>query len=181
MMCAYLLADSHTLARGRLYLTGERVFEAVLMLYSRTLRRALHWPGLVTLSLLTMLGSSIYLSIIIPKGFVPQQDNGLIMGGLFAGQTRETAARFSFLLSIPAVGASGLLELKEAVHKLPHGTSASLLVATVVSGIVGYLSIWFLLRYLRTHSTALFIIYRLIVGGAILTALFTGALSAAGH
>ena len=87
MMCAYLLADSHTLARGRLYLTGERVFEAVLMLYSRTLRRALHWPGLVTLSLLTMLGSSIYLSIIIPKGFVPQQDNGLIMGGLFADQS----------------------------------------------------------------------------------------------
>src|SRR5207237_4606215 len=42
-----------------------------------------------------------------------------IMGGLFAGLTRETAARFSFLLSIPAIAASGLLELKEAVHKLP--------------------------------------------------------------
>jgi undecaprenyl-diphosphatase len=102
-----------------------------------------------------------------------------IMGGLFAGETRETAARFSFLLSIPAVGASGLLELKEAAHKLPHGSYASLLLATIVSGIVGYLSIWFLLRYLRTHSTALFIAYRLIVGGAILTALLTGHLSAA--
>src|SRR5215208_6720457 len=44
-----------------------------------------------------------------------------IMGGLFAGQTRETAARFSFLLSIPAIAASGLLELKEAVEKLPAG------------------------------------------------------------
>jgi len=43
-----------------------------------------------------------------------------IMAGLFAGEVRETAARFSFLLSIPAVLASGLLELKEALHKLPH-------------------------------------------------------------
>src|SRR6201988_4550588 len=42
-----------------------------------------------------------------------------IMAGLFAGETRETAARFSFLLSIPAIAASGLLELKEAVTKLP--------------------------------------------------------------
>src|SRR6185312_859425 len=44
-----------------------------------------------------------------------------IMAGLFAGEVRETAARFSFLLSIPAIAASGLLELKEAIHKLPAG------------------------------------------------------------
>ena len=97
-----------------------------------------------------------------------------IMAGLFAGQTRETAARFSFLLSIPAVAASGLLELKEAVHKLPHGSYGSLAVATIVSGIVGYASIWFLLRYLRTHSTGVFIVYRVIVGGLILAMLSLG-------
>lgn len=101
-----------------------------------------------------------------------------IMGGLFAGEMRETAARFSFLLSIPAVAASGLLELREAVHKLPPGTYGSLAVATLVSGLVGYASIWFLLRYLRTHSTAVFIAYRLIVGGAILFALFKGFVAA---
>ena len=101
-----------------------------------------------------------------------------IMGGLFAGQTRETAARFSFLLSIPAVAASGLLELKEAVEKLPAGSYGSLAVATVVSGVVGYASIWFLLRYLRTHSTGVFIIYRVIVGGLILLALGFGYVSA---
>jgi undecaprenyl-diphosphatase len=101
-----------------------------------------------------------------------------IMGGLFAGLTRETAARFSFLLSIPAVAASGLLELKEAVHKLPPGSYGSLAVATIVSGVVGYASIWFLLRYLRTHSTALFIVYRVIVGGLILAALSVGYISA---
>lgn len=103
-----------------------------------------------------------------------------IMGGLFAGETRETAARFSFLLSIPAIAASGLLELKEAVQHLPKDSYPSLGIATIVSGIVGYASIWFLLRYLRTHSTAVFIGYRLIVGGAILALLFTRVISPAG-
>lgn len=101
-----------------------------------------------------------------------------IMGGLFAGQTREAAARFSFLLSVPAIGASGLLELKEAIEKVPSDSYVALLVATFVSGVVGYLSIWFLLRFLRTHSTAVFIFYRVIVAGLILIALAAGYLSA---
>jgi undecaprenyl-diphosphatase len=71
-----------------------------------------------------------------------------------------------------------LLELKEAIHRLPSGSFGSLLAATIVSGIVGYASIWFLLRYLRTHSTALFIIYRIIVGGLILAMLYAGYVSA---
>ncbi|MFL6253664.1 MAG: undecaprenyl-diphosphate phosphatase [Pyrinomonadaceae bacterium] len=100
-----------------------------------------------------------------------------IMGGLFAGEKRETAARFSFLLSIPAVTASGLLELKEAVHRLPAGSAAPLAVATVVSGVVGYASIWLLLRYLRTHSTGVFIGYRLVVGALILLLLFAGTIN----
>jgi undecaprenyl-diphosphatase len=102
-----------------------------------------------------------------------------IMAGLFVGQTRETAARFSFLLSIPAIAASGVLELKEAIHKLPDGSYLPLIVATIVSGLVGYASIWFLLRFLRTHSTGIFIGYRLIVGGLIIFALLTGYVSAA--
>lgn len=100
-----------------------------------------------------------------------------IMAGLFVGETRETAARFSFLLSIPAVAASGLLELKEALHRLPHDSLTTLAVGTIVSGIVGYASIWFLLRFLRTHTTGVFIGYRLLVGGAILIMLFSGRLS----
>lgn len=103
-----------------------------------------------------------------------------MMGGLFAGETRETAARFSFLLSIPAIAASGALELKEAIHKLPEGSFLPLLIATIVSGLVGYASIWFLLRFLRTHSTGVFIVYRLIVGAAILAALTGGYISATG-
>ena len=103
-----------------------------------------------------------------------------IMAGLFAGEKRETAARFSFLLSIPAIAASGLLELKEAIHKLPEGSYVELSVAVVVSGIVGYASIWFLLRFLRTHSTGIFIGYRLIVGFLIIGLLLGGVLKAQG-
>jgi undecaprenyl-diphosphatase len=100
-----------------------------------------------------------------------------IMAGLFAGETRETAARFSFLLSMPAIAASGLLELKEALHLLPKDNLITLLVGTIVSAIVGYASIWFLLRFLRTHTTGVFIGYRLIVGVAILIMLFSGRIS----
>jgi len=100
-----------------------------------------------------------------------------IMAGLFVGQTRETAARFSFLLSIPAIAASGVLELFEAIKELPPGSFANLAVGTVVSAVVGYASIWFLLRFLRTHSTGVFIGYRILVGGAILIMLLTGRLT----
>src|SRR5439155_20485609 len=67
-----------------------------------------------------------------------------IMAGLFVGEVRETAARFSFLLSIPAIAASGLLELKEALHKLLHDSLMILLMGTIVSVIIVYCSIGFL-------------------------------------
>jgi undecaprenyl-diphosphatase len=102
-----------------------------------------------------------------------------IMGGLLVGQKREAAARFSFLLMIPAITASGLLELKEAVqkHLLSSDDFVALAVGTIVAGIVGYLSIWFLLAFLRKRSTAVFIIYRIIVGAIILLLLWKGVLN----
>ncbi len=100
-----------------------------------------------------------------------------IMGGLLAGQKRETAARFSFLLSIPAISASGLLELREAIHILPPESFVPLIVGSVVAGIVGYLSIWFLIAFLRKNSTAIFIVYRVILGTVILVLLWQGVLS----
>lgn len=100
-----------------------------------------------------------------------------IMGGLFAGQRREAAARFSFLLSIPAITASGLLELKEALRILPTESFMPLAVATIVAGVIGYLSIWFLLAFLRRNTTAIFIIYRLILGSILLALLWSGKIS----
>lgn len=100
-----------------------------------------------------------------------------IMGGLLAGEKRATAARFSFLLSIPAITASGLLELKEAWSILPSESFGPLILATVVAGVIGYLSIWFLLAFLKRNSTAVFIGYRLILGTVLLVLLWRGVIS----
>ncbi len=101
-----------------------------------------------------------------------------IMGGLLAGQKREAAARFSFLLSIPAIAASGLLELKQALEGgIPPESWTPLIVGTIVAGVVGYLSIWFLLAFLKKRSTAVFIVYRIVVGVTILILLWQGIIS----
>jgi undecaprenyl-diphosphatase len=99
-----------------------------------------------------------------------------IAGGLFMGFDRETAARFSFLLSLPAVLGAGLFELKHALHA-PHSDPVSLVLATLVSGVVGYASIAFLLGYLKKHTMWLFIIYRLALGGLLLALLHLGKLT----
>jgi undecaprenyl-diphosphatase len=96
-----------------------------------------------------------------------------ITAGLFSGMTRETAARFSFLLSIPAVFASSILEIWEVRHILVDTGIINLFISIVVSGITGYLSIEFLLRYLRKHSTYIFIYYRIALGIVILVLLLT--------
>ena len=100
-----------------------------------------------------------------------------ITGGLFSGLTREAAARFSFLLSIPAVAASGLLELPKALAAV-HSNRIALVVATVVSAVFGYASIAFLLRYLQTHTTLLFVIYRLALGALLIFLLASGRVGA---
>jgi len=87
-----------------------------------------------------------------------------ITGGLFIGLNREAAARFSFLLSIPAVLASGLLELYEALAFLNSSMVLNLIVSTIISGISGYIAIDFLLKYLRKNTTFLFIYYRIALG-----------------
>ena len=97
-----------------------------------------------------------------------------IASALFAGIKRDTAARFSFLLSIPAIAASGLLELKEAVHYLDDIGTLNLINGTIAAAIVGYLSIAFFLSYLRQRTMGLFIGYRLVVGIAILVMVYQG-------
>jgi undecaprenyl-diphosphatase len=87
-----------------------------------------------------------------------------ITGGLFMGLNRHTAARFSFLLSIPAIFASGVLQLFEALSYVDSDMALNLVVATIVSGISGYLAIDFLLKFLRKYTTFAFIYYRIALG-----------------
>lgn len=91
-----------------------------------------------------------------------------ITGGLFSGLKRETAARFSFLLSIPAVFGSGLLQIYEALKFIDANMVVNLVAATIVAGISGYIAIDFLLKYLKKYSTFLFVYYRIILGIVIL-------------
>jgi undecaprenyl-diphosphatase len=87
-----------------------------------------------------------------------------IAGGIFLGMTRESAARFSFLLSMPAVFASGLLEFKESLQYIDPHNLVILIVATAAAFVSGYATIAFLLRYLRTHTTYIFVFYRIVLG-----------------
>jgi undecaprenyl-diphosphatase len=98
--------------------------------------------------------------------------------GLFAGFNRAAAARFSFLIGIPAVLASGLLEFKDSYHNLDSTAMSGTLVATVTSFVVGYLVIAGLLRYLNKGSFVPFVIWRILVGIALIVMLSTGVLAA---
>ncbi len=91
-----------------------------------------------------------------------------ITAGMFLGFKRETAARFSFLLSVPAILGSGLLELYEALDFIDSSGIVTLTVATIFSAISGYLTISFLLKFLRTNTTYVFVFYRIIAGATIL-------------
>jgi undecaprenyl-diphosphatase len=93
-----------------------------------------------------------------------------ILGGLLVGLRRAEAARFSFLLGIPAILGAALLELPTVVHGVSQGelTWTALALGLLTAGVAGYLSIAFLLRYLKTRSTLLFVWYRL--GLAVLVA-----------
>lgn len=87
-----------------------------------------------------------------------------ITAGLFVGLKRESAARFSFLLSIPAILASGVLQLFEALKFVDQTMVVNLIVSTIVSAISGYLAIDFLLKYLKKNNTFIFIYYRIGLG-----------------
>ncbi len=89
------------------------------------------------------------------------------------GMRRDAAARFSFLLSVPAVAAAGIYELPK-VLKTPNLAGPPLVVGLVLAAISGYFSIAWLLRFLRTRTTFPFVIYRILVGAALLVAVATG-------
>ena len=106
--------------------------------------------------------------------------------GRFLGYDREAATRFAFLLAIPAVIGAGVFELKDVLEC--HGATTAecanayspmaTLVATVVSFVVGYAAIAWLLRYVSTRSYLPFVLYRIALGGFTLTMLSIGVLSA---
>jgi undecaprenyl-diphosphatase len=102
-----------------------------------------------------------------------------ITAARYLGFDRETAARVSFLLLIPAVAGATVYSTYKALHEgLPHGVAGPIIVGTIASAISGYLAIAWLLRLLQTHSYRPFVIYRYFAGAAILLLIATGVRSA---
>ena len=100
---------------------------------------------------------------------------------MFLGLTREAAARFSFLLGIPAIGAAGLFELRDLLkHGLGSAGLTSLMVGILTSALSGYLAIDLLLRYLRSRTTYVFVWYRIGLGLLLLGLLTAGVLQPLG-
>jgi undecaprenyl-diphosphatase len=100
-----------------------------------------------------------------------------ITAGIFLGFKRETAARFSFLLSVPAILGSGLLQLYEALEYIDTSGIITLVIATIASAISGYLTIGFLLKFLKSNSTFVFVFYRIILGAVIIFMLWNGIMN----
>lgn len=104
-----------------------------------------------------------------------------ISAGLFLGLERELAARFGFLLAIPAVFASGLFSLPDAFHPVTEGMSATgpqLLVATLIAFVIGVAAVAWFLRFLVRHNMYWFVGYRVAAGAAVLILLATGTVAA---
>ena len=104
-----------------------------------------------------------------------------ISAGLFLGMERELAARFGFLLAIPAVFASGLFSLPDAFAPVGEGMAASgaqLLTSTVIAFVVGFAAVAWFLRFLVRHSMYWFVGYRIALGVVVLVLLWTGVVAA---
>ncbi|MBT2400618.1 undecaprenyl-diphosphate phosphatase [Streptomyces sp. ISL-100] len=99
-----------------------------------------------------------------------------ISGGLLMGYTREAAARYSFLLAIPAVLASGVFELKDASEG-GHVSWGPTIFATIIAFVVGYAVIAWFMKFITTKSFMPFVIYRIILGIALFILVGTDTLS----
>jgi undecaprenyl-diphosphatase len=98
--------------------------------------------------------------------------------GLTLGQKREAATRFAFLLAIPAVVAAGLFQLSDVAHGESPYSNAQTALATVISFVVGYAAIAWLLRYVATHTYTPFVVYRVLLGATVLILIASGVLDA---
>jgi undecaprenyl-diphosphatase len=119
----------------------------------------------------------VYIGLAQSLALVPgvSRSGATISAGLFRGFDRVAAARYSFLLSVPAVVLSGLFELRKVGG--PHQPDVgAVLIATLVAFVVGYASIAFLLRYLVRHTMLLFVVYRVVLGVVVIALTAGGAI-----
>jgi undecaprenyl-diphosphatase len=148
------------IALGLLLLAAEKVASHTRELDSLTLR------------------DGIIIGVAQACALVPgvSRSGATLTAGLFLGLERTAAARYSFLLSVPAVVLSGVFELRN-VGEGEHAAVLPTAIATLAAFVVGYASIAFLLRWLGNHSTAIFVAYRVALGALVLALVAAGTIS----
>lgn len=160
--------------RSLYVIAGSLIVFALLLAFAERRQSARREMGTITVAdgLLVGIGQAFAL---IPGA---SRSGTTITAALFAGLERATAARFSFLLSLPAVFAAGAKELLDHRHEIAaQHMGRPLIIATVVAFLVGLASIDWFLKFLKNHPTYGFIVYRLLLGAALLGLLATHYLS----
>lgn len=175
----FLFADQIRTAARNLWLVG-----ANLIIFALLLAAAEYW-GRQKRSIGDMkLRDGIVMGCAQAMALIPgvSRSGGTITAGLAIGMTREAATRYSFLLAIPAVVASGIFSLEDvfapAAPGVPAPSGAQMVVATAIAFVLGYASIAWLLRWVARHSVYIFVWYRVLLGGTVLALLAAGAISA---
>jgi len=173
-----LFKDSIRGAARNLWITAT-----VLVVFAFVLAFAEYWGRQTrTLNRLTV-RDSVIMGLAQSLALIPgvSRSGGTISAGLFLNLTREAAARFSFLLAIPAVVMSGLFSLPDVFDRSGDGSVpsvAQMVVATLIAFAVGYAAIAWLLRYVARHSVYIFVLYRVALGSLVYALLMTGTISA---
>jgi undecaprenyl-diphosphatase len=158
--------------RGLWIVTTMVIVVAILMLIAERFAHRWHLKGFDDMTVNDAVAIGIGQCLALIPG--SSRSGSTIMSALFRRVDRPTAARYSFLLSIPAVGGAGVLELIKERHHLGTLGWTSIAVAIVVAFISGYASIWFLINYLRKHTTHVFIYYRFALGAVMIALLVSG-------
>jgi undecaprenyl-diphosphatase len=169
----FVFSDQIESGARDLYLIGTTliVFGLVLLAADRTARQTRGLPDLTQ-------RDGIFIGFAQALALVPgvSRSGATITGGLLLGFDRESAARYSFLLSVPAVVLSGLFELRKIGESGGAGAVPTV-IATLLAFVVGYASIAFLLRWLTSHSLTVFVVYRVVLGALVIALTASGAIS----
>ena len=152
------------------------VFALVIMLAERVGRQQ---RELTELTWKHGIGFGLFQALALIPGV--SRSGGTIAGGLFMGYTRKAAARYSFLLAIPAVMASGGMQVLEVLGGEAPGSGTAwgpIFAATLVAFLVGYAVIAWFMKFIETHTFTVFMIYRIVLALVLFALLGTGTISA---